>query len=73
MARVLASRTTRCGCCGQVVAADGVTDFGNGLQLRATERGVEYRVMAQGEVQPGFWWTPGITLDDLAAWVESRR
>jgi hypothetical protein len=66
MARVL------CECCGGEIR-DDVTDFGNGLQLRMTARGVEYRVMAQGEVQPGFWWTPGISLDDLAAWVESQR
>jgi hypothetical protein len=69
MARVLA-RATRCGRCGQVVAADNATDFGNGLQMRLTDRGVEFRVLQAPDGHwPGTAWTPGISREELAAFL----
>jgi hypothetical protein len=45
---------------------DDTTDFGNGLMLRTTARGVE-RVL-QARHWPGRW-TPGISREELAAFL----
>jgi hypothetical protein len=76
MARVLASSlrssSPRCGCCGQRLR-DNTTDFGNGLMLRTTERGVEFRVIQAPDGHwPGTAWTPGISREELAAFLSGE-
>lgn len=66
------ARYLRCGQCNRPVI-DDTTDFGNGLMLRSTCGGVEFRIMrSQGEGMVGQDWTPGISRDDLLAFLGVR-
>ena len=60
---------TRCGQCGRPVL-DDTTDFGNGLVMRTTCQGIEFRVDPAWE-RTGEW-TPGISRDELLAFLGVR-
>jgi hypothetical protein len=68
----MAVSRARCSRCGARVV-DDTTDFGNGLMLRTTERGVEFRVLQAPDGHwPGTGWTPGISREELAAFLSGE-
>jgi hypothetical protein len=55
-----------------VRVVDDTTDFGNGLMLRTTCEGVEFKLWRD---PPGSWpgreWTPGISREELARFLDA--